>query len=124
LGLPCAPCKISLASVATGSYYSFMKQSKRVGIKDLKNNLSAYLREVRNGAHIIVSDRDSIVAELHEPYRQNALDSGLDPILFEWTQSHIITLPAAPKMPLSTSPIKASKGIAIKLLEKDREERY
>ena len=32
---------------------------KTVGIKDLKNNLSAYLRDVKRGTRILVSDRNS-----------------------------------------------------------------
>ena len=44
-----------------------MGSLKTVGIKELKNNLSAYLREVRRGTRVLVSDRNSVVAELHEP---------------------------------------------------------
>ena len=44
-----------------------MGDLKTVGIKELKNNLSAYLREVRRGVRVFVSDRNRIVAKLHEP---------------------------------------------------------
>jgi hypothetical protein len=101
-----------------------MKPSKRVGIKDLKNNLSAHLREVRNGAHIVITDRDSIVAELHEPYRRDSLASELDPILYEWAQARIIMLPSAPKEPISSSPIRTPKGASAKLIESDRKESH
>ena len=40
---------------------------KSVGIKDLKNNLSKYLRLVREGELIYVADRDEIIAEIHKP---------------------------------------------------------
>ena len=33
-----------------------------MGVKDLKNNLSAYLRDVREGARVLVSDRGEAVA--------------------------------------------------------------
>jgi len=38
-----------------------------VGVKELKNRLSAYLREVRGGTVILVTDRENVVAELREP---------------------------------------------------------
>jgi antitoxin (DNA-binding transcriptional repressor) of toxin-antitoxin stability system len=113
---------IVLEFVATGSYDMYMKPSKRVGIKDLKNNLSAYLREVRNGAHIIVLDRGSIVAELHEPYSRNDKNPELDPILYEWAQARLVILPVAPKMPLTASPVRLPNGTSAKLLISDREE--
>jgi len=40
---------------------------KAVGIKILKNNLSRYLKEVRAGEHIWVTDRDEVIAEIHRP---------------------------------------------------------
>jgi hypothetical protein len=99
-----------------------MKRSKPVGVKELKNNLSAYLREVRNGATVMVSDRNSIIAELHEPYRRNTMDSVLDPLLYDWAQARLITLPTAPKAHLPISPVKFRTGAAAELLGSDREE--
>lgn len=40
---------------------------KAVGIKNLKNNLSRYLQEVRNGESVYVTDRDEIIAEISKP---------------------------------------------------------
>ena len=40
---------------------------KAVGIKALKNNLSKYLREVRSGETVWVTDRDEVIAEIHRP---------------------------------------------------------
>jgi len=48
---------------------------KAVAIKDLKNNLSSYLREVRNGEVVLVTDRGSVVAELRQPTVGTALGS-------------------------------------------------
>ena len=44
-----------------------MSRIKAVGVKELKNRLSAYLREVREGTVILVTDRENVVAELREP---------------------------------------------------------
>lgn len=40
---------------------------KAVAIKELKNRLSAYLREVKNGEVVLVTDRGRVVAELRQP---------------------------------------------------------
>src|SRR5262245_17123776 len=70
---------------------------KTVGIKELKNNLSAYLRDVRRGARILVSDRNVVVAELREPGAAYGPDEPLDPIVEEWVQKGLATLPTRPK---------------------------
>lgn len=44
---------------------------KAVGIKALKNNLSKYLRDVRAGETVWVTDRDEIIAEIHQPTTPN-----------------------------------------------------
>ena len=38
-----------------------------VGIRELKNNLSRYLREVATGKRVLVTDRGHVVAELRPP---------------------------------------------------------
>lgn len=40
---------------------------KAVGTKALKDNLSKYLRMVREGETILVMDRDEVIAEIHKP---------------------------------------------------------
>ncbi len=40
---------------------------KAVGVKALKNNLSHYLREVKGGETVWVTDRDEVIAEIHRP---------------------------------------------------------
>lgn len=40
---------------------------KSVGIKALKNELSHYLRLVKEGELIFITDRDEIIAELRQP---------------------------------------------------------
>jgi hypothetical protein len=98
-----------------------MKRMKTVGVKELKNNLSAYLREVRNGATVLVSDRSNIVAELHLAYGQDQT-SGLHPLLIEWANAGILSLPTTGKLPLPPSPIQLREGTAMELLNSDREE--
>lgn len=40
---------------------------KAVGVRDLKNRLSEYLRRVRSGENLLVTDRGEVVAELSPP---------------------------------------------------------
>lgn len=40
---------------------------KTVGVRDLKNKLSEYLRRVRLGESLLVTDRGEVVAELQPP---------------------------------------------------------
>jgi antitoxin (DNA-binding transcriptional repressor) of toxin-antitoxin stability system len=40
---------------------------KAVGVRELKNRLSAYLREVARGEVVLVTDRGRVVAELRRP---------------------------------------------------------
>ena len=42
---------------------------KSVGIKVLKDNLSKYLKLVRGGETILVTDRDEVIAEIRQPAR-------------------------------------------------------
>ena len=40
---------------------------KRIGLRELKNRLSEYVRLVRAGEHVQVTDRGQVVAELMPP---------------------------------------------------------
>ena len=42
---------------------------KAVGIKVLKDNLSKYLKLVKEGEIIWITDRDEVIAEIHRPTR-------------------------------------------------------
>jgi prevent-host-death family protein len=42
---------------------------KTVGVRELKNRLSEYLRRVRLGESVLVTDRGEVVAELQPPGR-------------------------------------------------------
>jgi hypothetical protein len=46
---------------------------RAVGVRELKNRLSEYLRLVKNGEHILVTDRGDVVAELRQPSSRPAL---------------------------------------------------
>jgi antitoxin (DNA-binding transcriptional repressor) of toxin-antitoxin stability system len=39
----------------------------RIGVRELRDNLTGYLRDVRQGASILVTSHDVVVAEIHPP---------------------------------------------------------
>lgn len=53
-----------MLNVATCSYIIIMKV---VGIRELKNRLSEYIRLVRSGERVLVTDRGVVVAEIRQP---------------------------------------------------------
>jgi hypothetical protein len=99
-----------------------MANLKTVGIKELKNNLSAYLREVRMGARILVSDRNVIIAELHEPLSEHTLRQNINPQLLEWVEAGMARLPSSENTTLPRSPVRLKDGLALTLLNEEREE--
>lgn len=108
--------------VATGGYFVLVSEYRTVGVKELKNQLSAYLREVRRGVRVLVSDRNRVVAELHEPGASYAVDGPLDPTLAGWIESGSVTPPTTAKSPLPESPVALKKGIVERLLGATRED--
>lgn len=55
---------MTLTEVATRGYFVPVKA---VAVKELKNRLSSYLREVSAGEIVLVTDRGRVVAELRQP---------------------------------------------------------
>ena len=100
-----------------------MGNIKIVGVKDLKNNLSAYLRDVQRGTKILVSDRSTVVAELHEPWSTHAAPEGGDPVLAAWLQDGVVIPPLRKKSRLPPSPVRVAESSALRLLDHDRKER-
>lgn len=76
-----------LPQVATSSYFENMKV---VGVKELKNKLSEYLRLVKSGEVVLVTDRGDVVAELRAPtpWKDPLMD---DPWWAEQVRKGIIT---------------------------------
>jgi hypothetical protein len=97
-----------------------MARVKTVGIKDLKNNLSAHLRDVRRGTRIVVSDRDNVVAELHEPGKSYVVDEPWGPVIADWIRRGVVVPPSRKKAKLPKSPVVLPPGTLLRLLRQDR----
>ena len=111
----------ALDNVATRGYVGPMKE---VGIRELKDRLSEYVRQVREGEVIMVTDRGKVVAELRPPESLSELEKKY-PALAEMARRGEVRLPlkpngpdAYPRLPSVTPP-----GTAAKLLDWLREDR-
>jgi antitoxin (DNA-binding transcriptional repressor) of toxin-antitoxin stability system len=71
---------------------------KSVGVKQLKSRLSEYLRLVRSGETVFVTDRDEVVAELRPARRQaNSTADSLDGLLDSLVERGEVTRASLPK---------------------------
>ena len=66
---------------------------RAVGLRELKNRLSQYIREVRSGEGVLVTDRGEVVAELGPPGRGSA-ELGVPTALVGLAKRGLITLGA------------------------------
>jgi hypothetical protein len=96
-----------------------MKEIKTVGIKELKDNLSSYLRDVKSGILVLVTDRGRVVALLKEPDIEH-LYSEKNTLLHEWVQEGILIPGNGKKSICPPTGIKLKKGTAQALLDADR----
>ena len=66
---------------------------KSVGVRELKNRLSEYIRDVRSGESVLVTDRGEVVAELSPP-GQGSVDADVPPALLALARRGLATLGA------------------------------
>jgi len=94
---------------------------KTVGVRELKNRLSEYIRQVRAGESVLVTDRGEVVAELSPP-GQGATAADLPPALLGLARRGLATVgvpgdaslyPALPRK-------RTRKVTAAQLLEEER----
>ena len=65
---------------------------KTVGIRELKNRFSEYLRQVRSGESVLVTDRGEVVAELSPPNRGGLTDGSVPAGLLSLARRGLLTL--------------------------------
>jgi len=107
--------------VATSSHVCAMREIKTVGIKALKDNLSSYLRDVKTGVLILVTDRGSVVAEIKEPEIGNLMYEE-DSLMKEWVEEGWLIPARKRKRRCQKSGIELKEGTAAYLLDRDRGE--
>lgn len=90
-----------------------------VGARDLKNRLGSYLRSVRDGTRIIVTDRGQPVAELHAI---GAPASALDERIQRMALEGLVTLPTLDRLP-SRAPRRIAQVTLSDAVIEDRHDR-
>ena len=91
------------------------------GIRELKNNLSQYVRRVEAGERIAVTAHGRVVAELGPPAR--TLRSGHRSRFDDLVASGVVRLPVDDRDPLAQWPkLRLPAGTAAELIDADRGE--
>ena len=98
---------------------------KVVGIKQLKARLSEYVRLVKAGETVLVTERDGVVAELRPARRQTPVADRLEEVLDGFAAAGKITRAAQPKGDWTwhSRGLGLPSGAAQMLLDELRQER-
>ena len=95
---------------------------KAVGIKNLKNRLSEYVRLVSSGETVLVTEHDRVVAELVPPQSGRALEAP-DALLADAVRKGWLTPPLSTALPLPPrKPVSSLKQV-LSELSKERDDR-
>lgn len=106
---------VSLTFVATCSYIFGMIST---GIRELKNNLSHYVRQIEAGKRVAVTAHGRVVAELI-PHRHGTGAKRYDALI----AAGVIEPAVEPDLPVAAWPsIPAPSGTAARLIDEDRGE--
>ena len=87
---------------------TFMYMSRTVGVAELRQNLSRYLRRVENGERLLVTDRNRPVAELGPPSSSGA---DLDRLIAEGRVSRPTRRGLPPPLALDGDPYALSRAL-------------
>jgi prevent-host-death family protein len=94
---------------------------KTVGVRELKNRLSEYIRQVRSGESVLVTDRGEVVAELTPP-AHGSTDASVPPGLVALAKRGLVMLGARGHPGLYPELLRTRKGkhTAAQLLDEER----
>ena len=97
---------------------------KVVGVKELKARLSEYLREVKRGEIVLVTDRDEVVAELRAARRGPGSADDLEAALDALAASGEVMRPrmAKPGWSWRVEGLGLPAGTALRVLQEGRAE--
>ena len=111
----------AFANVVSGDYIVAMKA---IGVRELKAQLSRYLREVATGEVVLVTDRGRVVAELRAPSdRPSAPESDVNRRLRLLATRIPLTMGTRRSgYSYRESPVSAAAGTARQLLDEERDE--
>jgi prevent-host-death family protein len=94
-----------------------------VGIKELKNRLTHYLRQAKMGEEIVVTERDRPIALIQK------IDAAREPASIEARLAKAasegwLTLPRGPRKLTRIRKVKVHGGSAAKAISEEREDRF
>lgn len=92
---------------------------KTVGVRELKNRLSEYLRDVRAGEGLLVTDRGEVVAELSPPGHSDA-GASIPPGLAALARRGLVTLASRRDLTYPALPPVLRRSSAAQLLDEER----
>jgi antitoxin (DNA-binding transcriptional repressor) of toxin-antitoxin stability system len=100
---------------------SYIVSVRTVGIRELKNSLSEYIRRIRTGETVLVTDRGEIVAELSAP-GTNKSDPAVPPGLAALARRGLATVGAGQNPALYRPLPRKRRGrfSSARLLDEDR----
>ena len=98
-----------------------MDGMKTVGVRELKNRLSEYLRHVRSGESVLVTDRGEVIAEFSPPGRGQA-DGSVPAGLLGLARRGLLTLgsPGDPSVYVALPRARRGQRSAAELLDEER----
>ncbi len=97
-----------IGGTATVAYATFMYIANTVGIAELRQNLSRYLRRVERGERLLVTDRNRPVAELGPP---PATGAALDCLIAEGRVSRPVRRGLPSPLTLDGDPYALSRAL-------------
>jgi prevent-host-death family protein len=98
---------------------------RSVGVKELKARLSEYLRQVKRGETLLVTDRNEVVAELRPPRQSLVARDEMAELLESLAELGEVTMPGRSKTGWVWQPkgLGLPAGTAARLLDDLREDR-
>lgn len=87
-------------------------QSTEIGIRELRDHLSSYLKLVQNGTEVLVTDRGRPVARIVSAEHEDRLQ--------ELTRRGLVTPPERPKEKLSPDELVRATGSVSDLVKEQR----
>ena len=91
---------------------------KTIGIRELKEQLSGHIREVKNGATLVITERGKPVARLLPVVPAEASETSIEEKLRQLVKAGVISWSGRkPSLDVPTFPVQGPKTVSEMLLE-------